>query len=887
MASRSANIIFDILAKDNASKVFDKMSDKLAAQERALDGLRKAGTAQFVALAAAAGYFSVKSIGAARDLNETVNMTTVLFGDQADAMLEWGDTAYKTVGLSKQAALEASAGFGDMFTQLGFAEDEAANMSQTTVQLAADLGSFRDLPTEDVIERISGAMRGEYDSLQKLIPNISTARVQQEALAASGKKVASELTEQEKVAATLAIIQHDAANATGDFARTSDDLAGMQKKLSGASTDLAARFGEQLLPAVTDVATAGLEALEWMGEHETETKVLAVTIGTLSTTIAVAANWQKIHTTATTLAAGAQWLWVASAKASTAIRGRSIGLKAADAAADATATAAVSGLTAATAANTAVTAANATATSAATAATRTHAANLKSLSRGGGVIAGALIGLAALTKAVEALPGAHNEATLSAAETTQALLDMAEAGGDLQGTFNFSESVGDLGGLSGDVDSLADAARRISDPSLLNRVSDVGGSIRDLFGGSGDTARTKSIEQIGVIGESLAGLVAGGHAQDAADQFEMLVAEWESGGGSVDELKELMPAYTDALADTENQARLAADATEDQTDATDDATDAVMSLVEALEKQIDTQREAAGLVLDESAALREFYDAYASATEGIEENGKTLDVHTEKGRENQAALDEIASSTWDWIDAGVKAGESQYVLTDRMTQGRQAFIDTATQMGATTTEAEAYADELGLIPTEIVTDISLSGYADAYRYLTSIQATLRSITGDNRIRVATGAGGTGGLTFADGGPVRGPGTWTSDSIPAWLSDDEYVHSAPAHHFWGTDYMDAVNRRDVSGVLGALIGAGYAGGGTPSVTGLSASSAMLRPYTGLSASRTAANPTSGGIAVFNLYDVDGTLLGSMRGVADDSARFTQQSRSAVMRGGSRP
>lgn len=40
------------------------------------------------------------------------------------------------------------------------------------------------------------------------------------------------------------------------------------------------------------------------------------------------------------------------------------------------------------------------------------------------------------------------------------------------------------------------------------------------------------------------------------------------------------------------------------------------------------------------------------------------------------------------------------------------------------------------------------------------------------------------------------------------------------------------------------------------------------------------------AVFNLYDADGALMGAMRGEADNSARFTQQARSAAVRGGGR-
>ncbi|EIP99442.1 hypothetical protein OpiT1DRAFT_03959 [Opitutaceae bacterium TAV1] len=47
-------------------------------------------------------------------------------------------------------------------------------------------------------------------------------------------------------------------------------------------------------------------------------------------------------------------------------------------------------------------------------------------------------------------------------------------------------------------------------------------------------------------------------------------------------------------------------------------------------------------------------------------------------------------------------------------------------------------------------------------------------------------------SFATGGLVRGPGTGTSDSVPARLSDGEYVVRSAAVDYYGTDLMDAIN-----------------------------------------------------------------------------------------------
>jgi hypothetical protein len=50
----------------------------------------------------------------------------------------------------------------------------------------------------------------------------------------------------------------------------------------------------------------------------------------------------------------------------------------------------------------------------------------------------------------------------------------------------------------------------------------------------------------------------------------------------------------------------------------------------------------------------------------------------------------------------------------------------------------------------------------------------------------------GALQYAGGGHIRGAGTGTSDSIPAMLSDNEYVHNAAAVSHYGVGFMDSIN-----------------------------------------------------------------------------------------------
>lgn len=260
-------ILLDIIARDRASGPIDHVGKKTAeAGKKTEEWAKRTKTA-----AAAAGVgvvlFAKSAISAASDMNETQSKSTVIFGKNASAIDKWASGAAKSMGLSKQAAIESAASFGDMFSQIGFSGDATAKMSQTVVQLSADLGSFNNLPTAEVTEMISAAFRGEYDSLQRVIPNISAARVQQEALNETHKKSVNDLTAAEKATATLTIIQKDGARASGDFARTSSGLANQTKIARAEFDNLQASIGTKLIPVMTTALGIGLKTAEWMDHN--------------------------------------------------------------------------------------------------------------------------------------------------------------------------------------------------------------------------------------------------------------------------------------------------------------------------------------------------------------------------------------------------------------------------------------------------------------------------------------------------------------------------------------------------------------------------------------------------------------------------------------------
>lgn len=104
--------------------------------------------------------------------------------------------------------------------------------------------------------------------------------------------------------------------------------------------------------------------------------------------------------------------------------------------------------------------------------------------------------------------------------------------------------------------------------------------------------------------------------------------------------------------------------------------------------------------------------AIQDATDTIAKNGQTLDENTEAGRENQQALLDIANQAVSTADAIMKKGEADGDMTtaafdaaEAIQKGRDALVQQAVQAGMTQEAAEAYADSLGLIPSDIWTQI--------------------------------------------------------------------------------------------------------------------------------------------------------------------------------------
>lgn len=223
-------------------------------------------------------------------------------------------------------------------------------------------------------------------------------------------------------------------------------------------------------------------------------------------------------------------------------------------------------------------------------------------------------------------------------------------------------------------------------------------------------------DSVGLLGDGIAkfiGNVADG-GPEAADNLRMIagatadLVAW-SGKligtlGKLSGYAELTGPFVAMLRDHYKEA---ADKAKEADDAQKNLTPSILSAGEAAGEAGQKMQTYADSMNDAATKGRGLYDsqtdvaqAVADAKKAIKENGTTLDINTQKGRDNREMLSGLAGKLTANYAAFVKLnGEGRAAQTVAQ-NNRTTFINLATALTGSRTKAEQLATELGLIPAK-------------------------------------------------------------------------------------------------------------------------------------------------------------------------------------------
>lgn len=190
----------------------------------------------------------------ASNLEQSVGGIESVFGEASASITEFGDTAAQTTGLSERQVNEMAAVIGASLQGLGFDAEDAASQVITLEKRAADMAATFGGDTEEAIQAVSSALRGERDPIERYGVSIKQADVNARILAL-GLDTSTAAAEKKSTAiATLDLIMGQTAKTEGQFARESEGAAGSMAIARAEMENAAAEIGAHLLPIVADLA---------------------------------------------------------------------------------------------------------------------------------------------------------------------------------------------------------------------------------------------------------------------------------------------------------------------------------------------------------------------------------------------------------------------------------------------------------------------------------------------------------------------------------------------------------------------------------------------------------------------------------------------------------
>jgi TP901 family phage tail tape measure protein len=366
-------------------------------------------------------------------------------------------------------------------------------------------------------------------------------------------------------------------------------------------------------------------------------------------------------------------------------------------------------------------------------------AAMVTVGKAAGVAALALVAFAAGAAAMKATGIENTFGTLDDAATTMAKLsgktDLAASGIDafFKNT-TWTQSLG-ASGITDGVNSLSTAFDRLNHPLPVQQMDDFTESVMAFTGTQ--SAVSKINDQFKKLDQGLAAMGAGGGADQAAAAFQKVAAAAKD--ASPEQLTKLFPEYAHQVYAAGQAVGYTFDGSKELAAAMQGILPAGMTATQKATIKMKGTVDEAKFSMDDlvksmfevgSAALKTSGSAIGvaaaidDATKAAKDNGKNLDINTEKGRANRTALDQIASSAEAYISQLTATNAETSKVVGATQQARDSFVATAVKMGMSAAAANALADQYGLIPGDVKTNVTAPGASQARGSVEDLRASI-------------------------------------------------------------------------------------------------------------------------------------------------------------------
>ncbi|MGY1845522.1 hypothetical protein [Modestobacter sp. SYSU DS0875] len=707
-------------------------------------------------------------VDASADAEQSVGGVNAVFKDYGRTVVAASQEADRALGLSANSYRELATVIGSQMKNAGVPMEDLADQTQDIIGIGADLAAQFGGSTQQAVEALSSAFRGELDPIERYGISLTAAAVGAKAVELGLSESETELSQNAKAMATLAIVTEQSADAQGAFARESETAAGRAQRAAAQWENLKVRLGDELLPLwsglvdvlgedvipmLGGVVSVGADVVGFFGDLPGPVQATALALG------AVVALKNPVSSAMETIA-------LKSLYARDAMSNASLGMGTFKAA----------------------------------------GAGLLGLFGGpwGLAFAGAAAGVTLLSSVLGDGNDSTDRAAVSADNLTQALEETkgaidgtvrAAAAQDLQdsGLLDWADRLGvrssvmtdALLGVPGALDEVTSAFDRYAQANTT-WISDEGGYSAEVLDDQGRAAQNARDQFTGLAGVTEETAAKQRQLADATQQST------DSTGAAVDPVA-AYAAELQAAADAADEAKKSVDAFKLSLDI---LTGAHVSMLEVETAFYSAVREADGALQDMSGSV---LDAAGNLNTQSEAGAQTFDV-----------LNGVKDAANQYIATMIQQGSTSDEVQAKDAELRNSFFQTALQMTGSREAAERLTNEIYGIPEQRTTTIT-ADTAQANAALSEVQrkvdllsmpreavinfrATMPDLNGS-----ASGTGRMG--TFAEGGYTGPGGKYQPAGI---VHAGEYVFTQDQVRRLGLNRLEAIAN-------GATL-PGYADGG---------------------------------------------------------------------------
>jgi hypothetical protein len=400
---------------------------------------------------------------------------------------------------------------------------------------------------------------------------------------------------------------------------------------------------------------------------------------------------------------------------------------------------------------------------------------------------------AAATKAVSMFGDQSILGGLSQENLQARLLDTSKSLDDLTYKISF--------GPAQEIGNFNQALETMIDPGVNNQIT---GFIEGIVGIDGHLVQsTKTVQG---MDSAIAALAQGGHLPEAKTRFEELRASWVAGGKDGAAFDSAMVNAREAISAASAPTGALTSQTKQLADVWHDAEGNLKSFGQALKDLNSPAR-------DLSSSQLALVESAKQMAEGLRKQGTSFSLATQAGRDNRQNLIDLTAKIEEYGAAVETKTGSIDKARKAVLRERDALVDNLVKTGLARDRAQELVDKYLKVPS------AAKKAADAVNVLKSAldripankAVTISLRTKGANILASENKQNSGSIEEraarkAGGGLIRGPGSGTSDSIPARVSNGEYVVRARAVQRYGPQFFHDLNAERYAD--GGLVDTGF-------------------------------------------------------------------------------